>query len=90
LLNFTRFCEFLLRRAPNIRQITLTTQQEAGPSEKRQLQVRAFRELTDSLRVRNVQLIVNYSPTIHDREIRWAFLCSVQFYVTFVDSTTVG
>ncbi|KAK6028315.1 hypothetical protein OSTOST_05636, partial [Ostertagia ostertagi] len=65
ILNFVRFCELVVGNAPNIRCITLRTGMEA-----RNNQV-AFDELTQSLEKVNVVLKVEFSPSIHDREIRF-------------------
>ncbi|KAK5965010.1 hypothetical protein GCK32_003992 [Trichostrongylus colubriformis] len=65
ILNFVRFCELVVGNAPNIRCITLRTGIEARNNQL------AFDELTRSLEKVNVVLKVEFSPSIHDREIRF-------------------
>jgi len=68
LLNFLRFCELLVCTATNLKSIVLLTTKE---EESQKSQENAFREMTDSLDKRSICLKVNYSNTLHDREIRF-------------------
>lgn len=65
--NFVRLCELLVRRCDNLRRIRLTTSADSsdGPGQRSRLT-----ELTRSLSNSGVTLEVNYSATLHDREIR--------------------
>ncbi|KAJ1366565.1 hypothetical protein KIN20_027253 [Parelaphostrongylus tenuis] len=65
ILNFIQFCELVVSRAPNIRCINLLTGMEARNNQD------AFNELRDSLEKANVVLKVEFSSSIHDREIRF-------------------
>ncbi|PIO77054.1 MIT domain protein [Teladorsagia circumcincta] len=65
ILNFVRFCELVVGNAPNIRCITLRTGMDARNNQP------AFDELAHSLEKVNVVLKVEFSPSIHDREIRF-------------------
>ncbi|VDL81573.1 unnamed protein product [Nippostrongylus brasiliensis] len=65
ILNFVRFCELVVSNAPNLRCINLLTGMEARNNQA------AFDELSRSLEKVNVVLKVEFSPSIHDREIRF-------------------
>ncbi|KAK2839984.1 hypothetical protein Q5P01_013724 [Channa striata] len=68
LYNFLRFCEMLLRASCKVKQIhLLTSLDEAGGSQ----QSSALAELKESLSAQGVTLDLQYSSTIHDREIRF-------------------
>uniref|UniRef100_A0A3Q3XNM2 MIT domain-containing protein n=1 Tax=Mola mola TaxID=94237 RepID=A0A3Q3XNM2_MOLML len=62
LYNFLRFCEMLLKASCKVKRIHLLTTQD---------EVSYFRELQESLSAQGVTLDVQYSSTIHDREIRF-------------------
>ncbi|KAG8178350.1 hypothetical protein JTE90_027219 [Oedothorax gibbosus] len=66
--NFLSFCELLVKCCPNLREIKLETgvnkQDEIG--QKGRLQA-----IGNSLRTHNVTLIVEYSDSLHDREVRF-------------------
>ncbi|ULU00347.1 hypothetical protein L3Y34_001087 [Caenorhabditis briggsae] len=63
LLNFVRFCELIVPLSENLLVITLKTGNDAQKNENE------FKELARSLEKRGVTLQVNYSGTLHDREI---------------------
>ncbi|KAJ0070134.1 hypothetical protein NL108_002444, partial [Boleophthalmus pectinirostris] len=70
LYNFLRFCEMLLKGLGKVKQIhLLTSQDEVGHTDK--LQTSALIEIKESLKTQGVTLDVEYSSTIHDREIRF-------------------
>uniref|UniRef100_A0A915JN08 MITD1 C-terminal phospholipase D-like domain-containing protein n=1 Tax=Romanomermis culicivorax TaxID=13658 RepID=A0A915JN08_ROMCU len=58
----------MVTSAPALRLINLTTCQDEV-SEGNQLQSKALEEIKVSLSAHNVSLMVNYSPSLHDREI---------------------
>ncbi|XP_028292672.1 MIT domain-containing protein 1 isoform X4 [Gouania willdenowi] len=67
LYNFLRFCEMLLKAPCTVKTIhLLTSQDEANNSQ----QGSALSELKGSLSAEGVTLDLQYSSTIHDREIR--------------------
>ncbi|XP_051938286.1 MIT domain-containing protein 1 [Hippocampus zosterae] len=68
LYNFLRFCEMLLKASCKVKTIHLLTSPDnvdVGP------QASAMAELTQSLSAHGVTLDLQYSTTIHDREIRF-------------------
>ncbi|XP_028292670.1 MIT domain-containing protein 1 isoform X2 [Gouania willdenowi] len=68
LYNFLRFCEMLLKAPCTVKTIhLLTSQDEANNSQ----QGSALSELKGSLSAEGVTLDLQYSSTIHDREIRF-------------------
>ncbi|XP_077473255.1 MIT domain-containing protein 1 [Stigmatopora argus] len=67
LSNFLRFCEMLLKASCKVKTIHLLTSSEADGGQ----QENALAELKQSLLAHGVTLDVQYSPTIHDREIRF-------------------
>ncbi|XP_012692664.1 MIT domain-containing protein 1 [Clupea harengus] len=69
LYNFLRFCEMLLKTQGKVKKIHLLTSQDDGDSSAQQ--VNALSELKESLQRRRVDLDIQYSSTIHDREIRF-------------------
>ncbi|KAG7248650.1 hypothetical protein CRUP_016094 [Coryphaenoides rupestris] len=68
LYNFLRFCEMLLKAPSQVKTIHLLTSQEEGDGGQ---QMAALAEVKQSLQARGVSLDLQYSSTIHDREIRW-------------------
>uniref|UniRef100_A0A3P9M4Q5 MIT, microtubule interacting and transport, domain containing 1 n=1 Tax=Oryzias latipes TaxID=8090 RepID=A0A3P9M4Q5_ORYLA len=68
LYNFLRFCEMLLKAPCKVKQIHLLTSQDEANSSH---QSSALAELKDSLSTQGVDLDLQYSSTIHDREIRF-------------------
>ncbi|GMS89468.1 hypothetical protein PENTCL1PPCAC_11643, partial [Pristionchus entomophagus] len=64
-LNFVRFCELLVQKAPKLRTITLTTSEDSRQNAE------SFKELTASLEKRKIKLFLNYKKNLHDREIRF-------------------
>lgn len=67
LYNFLRFCEMLLKGLCNVKRIHLLTSQDEADGQ----QTSALAEIKESLRAQGVTLNVDYSSTIHDREIRF-------------------
>ncbi|KAM8749264.1 MIT domain-containing protein 1 [Acanthopagrus latus] len=68
LYNFLRFCEMLLKAPCKVKTIhLLTTQDETDTSQ----QTNALAEIRESLGAHGVTLDLQYSSTIHDREIRF-------------------
>ncbi|KAJ8350319.1 hypothetical protein SKAU_G00254490 [Synaphobranchus kaupii] len=69
LYNFLRFSEMLLKAPCKVRTIHLLTSQDEGESSAQQNC--ALAEIKQSLQVHEVTLDLQYSSTIHDREIRF-------------------
>ncbi|XP_054557874.1 MIT domain-containing protein 1 isoform X3 [Talpa occidentalis] len=71
LYNFLRFCEMLIKSPCKVKTIHLLTSldQDNGRTE----QVSALNEIKGSLRNHGVSLQLDYSSSIHDREIRVLF-----------------
>ncbi|XP_073329789.1 MIT domain-containing protein 1 isoform X2 [Pagrus major] len=68
LYNFLRFCEMLLKAPCKVKEIhLLTTQDETDSSQQRS----ALAEIKECLGTRGVTLDLQFSSTIHDREIRF-------------------
>ncbi|KRT81994.1 hypothetical protein AMK59_6109, partial [Oryctes borbonicus] len=63
--NFVRFCEMLIKNCKNLRVVSLLTTRDDTNSD----QIKWLGELQCDLQKRNVTLIVEYSPTLHDREV---------------------
>jgi len=70
LLNFLRFCEMLVSLASNLREIKLTTGHDES-AESKDNQRKAFHELKSSLACHKINFTVEYSSTLHDREIKF-------------------
>ncbi|XP_053295330.1 MIT domain-containing protein 1 [Pleuronectes platessa] len=68
LYNFVRFCEMLLKAPCKVKRIHLLTSQDEQDSSQ---QTRALAELKESLSAHRMDLDVQYSSTIHDRESRF-------------------
>lgn len=65
--NFLSFCEVLVRFCPNLKSIHLLT----GPNDQElSNQVSRFENIKSSLNEYSIELFLEYSPTLHDREIR--------------------
>ncbi|CAN9497526.1 unnamed protein product [Ophioblennius macclurei] len=69
LYNFLRFCEMLLKSPGNVKKIHLMTSQDDGEGGGQQ--GGALSELSESLKGHGVTLDLQFSSTIHDREIRF-------------------
>lgn len=69
--NFLRFCEMLLTSNAKIQRIKLVTGMDEGLDAQKS-QSLAFTELATSLHDHNVELRVEFSNTLHDREIRFS------------------
>lgn len=64
--NLLRLCELLVVSCRNLKGVYLTTGKEPGKQQQDMLD-----ELTQSLAKHDVVLSVEYSSTLHDREIRF-------------------
>lgn len=64
--NFVRLCELLVRSCPNLRLIDLLTSKD-NKTERDQRD--GFNNLADDLKKYNVNLRIEYSDTLHDRQI---------------------
>ncbi|XP_037860129.1 MIT domain-containing protein 1 isoform X3 [Chlorocebus sabaeus] len=69
LYNFLRFCELLIKRPCKVKTIHLLTSLDEGTEQVQQS--RGLQEIEESLRSHGVLLEVQYSSSIHDREIRF-------------------
>ncbi|XP_028935882.1 MIT domain-containing protein 1 [Ornithorhynchus anatinus] len=69
LYNFLRFCEMLVKRAARVKRIHLLTARDEDGGRDRQ--AGGLEEIRRSLGKRGVVLEIEYSPSIHDREIRF-------------------
>ncbi|XP_023655416.1 MIT domain-containing protein 1 isoform X2 [Paramormyrops kingsleyae] len=69
LYNFLRFCEMLQKASCQVKNIHLLTTQDDGENSSQQLS--ALAEIRQSLQTFGVTLDIEYSSTIHDREIRF-------------------
>ncbi|XP_040585513.1 MIT domain-containing protein 1 isoform X3 [Mesocricetus auratus] len=67
LYNFLRFCEMLIKKPCKIRTIHLLTSVDEGFGNTQQSS--GLQEIKQSLRSHGVLLEINYSSSIHDREI---------------------
>lgn len=68
LYNFLRFCEMLLKGSCKVKRIHLLTSQDETDGGQ---QTNALAEIKESLSAQGVTLDLDYSSTIHDREIRF-------------------
>lgn len=67
--NFLRFCELLVKKKSSLKKIILTTgvdKQDANGAQQQKLE-----QIRRSLLQFNIQLDVQYSSTLHDREIKF-------------------
>ncbi|XP_016076789.1 PREDICTED: MIT domain-containing protein 1 isoform X1 [Miniopterus natalensis] len=69
LYNFLRFCEMLIKRPCNVKTIHLLTSMDEGIGKGQQIS--GLKEIKESLRNHGVLLELEYSSSIHDREIRF-------------------
>ncbi|XP_022062731.1 MIT domain-containing protein 1 [Acanthochromis polyacanthus] len=68
LFNFLRFCEMLLKASCKVKKIHLLTSQDETDGSQ---QSSALAELKESLSAQGVALDLQYSSSIHDREVRF-------------------
>ena len=68
IVNFLRFAELLVKKCRNLALLRLVTSPAEGANEPEQ--AAKLRELSASLARHKVQLVTEFSTTIHDREIR--------------------
>lgn len=69
IVNFLRFAELLVKKCPNLSRLRLVTSPADRDGEREQ-QGDKLRELAASLIRHGVQLVLELSGTLHDREIR--------------------
>ncbi|NWZ98754.1 MITD1 protein, partial [Nesospiza acunhae] len=69
LYNFLRFCEMLVKGPCKVKTIHLLTSYDEGSGRSQQMS--ALEEIKQSLRNYGVTLNINFSSSIHDREIRF-------------------
>ncbi|KAM5252660.1 MIT domain-containing protein 1 isoform 2-T2 [Hipposideros larvatus] len=69
LYNFLRFCELLIKRPCKVKTIHLLTSLDEGF--RKQQQISGLEEIKESLGNHGVLLELEYSSSIHDREIRF-------------------
>ncbi|NXK03454.1 MITD1 protein, partial [Herpetotheres cachinnans] len=69
LYNFLRFCEMLVKGPCKVKTIHLLTSYDEGSG--RSQQISGLEEIQQSLRNYGVTLNIAFSPSIHDREIRF-------------------
>ncbi|NXE60538.1 MITD1 protein, partial [Calcarius ornatus] len=69
LYNFLRFCEMLLKGPCKVKTVHLLTSYDEGSGRSQQMS--ALEEIKQSLRNYGVTLNINFSSSIHDREIRF-------------------
>ncbi|CAG5135403.1 unnamed protein product [Candidula unifasciata] len=67
--NFLRLCELVVRRKCPVKRIVLTTGRDDDVSSQQQQQQKLL-SIGRSLQTCGIQLHINYSNTLHDREIR--------------------
>ncbi|XP_064637316.1 MIT domain-containing protein 1-like [Lineus longissimus] len=65
--NFLRVCELLIKLKSKVRKIKLLTGEDEGAKQQKD----RFEEIRRSLHKYNIELVVSYSSTLHDREIRF-------------------
>jgi len=69
--NFLRFCEMLITSDANVKRIHLVTSQDEKLGGSAESQMLGLRQLSESLRLRGIDLTIEYSSTLHDRQIRF-------------------
>ncbi|KAM4795961.1 MIT domain-containing protein 1 [Rhinophrynus dorsalis] len=69
LYNFLRFCEMLIKGPSKVKKINLLTSMDEENGKA--LQASGLQEIKNSLQDYGVTLEVSFSPSIHDREIRF-------------------
>ncbi|XP_076989968.1 MIT domain-containing protein 1 isoform X2 [Tamandua tetradactyla] len=69
LYNFLRFCEMLIKRPCKVKTIHLLTSLDEGCGKEKQSS--GLKEIKESLKNHGVLLELEYSSSIHDREIRF-------------------
>lgn len=68
--NFLRFCELIVKSKAPVKCIRLITGQDDHPDQQRHQNIK-LAELQSSLHQYNIDLELQYSQTLHDREIRF-------------------
>ena len=66
IVNFLRLCELFTKNCENLRHIKLVTSRDSNEKE----QEAKFEELKASLDHRKIEFVYEFSPTLHDREVR--------------------
>ncbi|XP_019311338.1 MIT domain-containing protein 1 isoform X2 [Panthera pardus] len=69
LYNFLRFCEMLIKRPCKVKTIHLLTSLDEGSGKEQQSS--GLQEIKESLKNHGVLLELEYSSSVHDREIRF-------------------
>ncbi|XP_059151845.1 MIT domain-containing protein 1-like isoform X2 [Physella acuta] len=67
--NFLRLCELIVKKKTHVNKIVLNTGSDEDQSSQQQ-QNQKIESIKKSLQAYGIQLLVNYSTTLHDREIR--------------------
>jgi len=65
--NFLRLCELIIKKKCPVRRISLTTGKDGNQQNN---QHQWLQSISQSLQSRGIQLNIDYSDTLHDREIR--------------------
>ncbi|XP_056011498.1 MIT domain-containing protein 1-like isoform X2 [Ostrea edulis] len=68
--NFLRFCEMVVKSTAPVKEIHLLTSSDESPDLQAQ-QHEKLGKISESLQKHNIKMIVKYSDTLHDREIRF-------------------
>ncbi|KAI4459899.1 hypothetical protein MML48_6g00012398 [Holotrichia oblita] len=63
--NFVRFCEVLIKRCKNLKTISLLTTKDGNNND----QIKWLSELEFNLKRRGIIFVIQYSATLHDREV---------------------
>ncbi|XP_040570007.1 MIT domain-containing protein 1 [Lepeophtheirus salmonis] len=92
-LLFLRFCEVAVKYCSNLVSIVLITGKDKRKTSE---QVQKLEEIKDSLKSHNVNLMINYCDSLHDREIKfntgWTFKIGrgLDFYKSVNSVFTIG
>lgn len=74
IMNLLRFCELVVQQCRNVKCIEVTTTRDTRTEATAQAE--AFEKMAESLLQRKrVKLRVNYSETMHDRQIMYGSIC---------------
>jgi len=68
--NFLRFVELCVKLCPNLRLIQLTTGKDPKQYDQQEARLRTIGRSLIEMKGRSIQLRLNYSDSLHDREIR--------------------
>lgn len=82
LTNLVRFCELLVAKCRNLKVISVTT--TVKDDEQKAVQAAAFKVLATSLdQARRIKLEIRYSDNLHDRQIMYANMFGLSYFVLF-------